>query len=82
MPDFAIVDRRKSVLLNGNYGIPATQSVITTVFPDFYTAQTQQQFAPFFAALSIQRVIGASQPIYNVRAVCHSGAILTAEVAT
>ena len=46
------------------------------------TAQTQQQFAPFFAALSIQRVIGASQPIYNVRAVCHSGAILTAEVAT
>lgn len=64
-----------------NYGIPAQQSVITQVFPDFYAAQTQQQFAPYFASLSIVRRPQSYPPIYDVTAICHSGAILKTEVA-
>ena len=65
-----------------NYGIPAQQSVVTQVFPDFYAAMTQQQFAPYFASLSIQRVQGSTPPVYNVTATCHSGASLSKQVAT
>ena len=65
-----------------NYGIPAQQTVVTQVFPDFYAAQTQTQFAPYFAALSIVRVPYSSPPVYKVQAVCHSGAILSETVAT
>lgn len=65
-----------------NYGIPAYQSVMTQVFPDFYAAQTQQQFAPFFASLSITRVVGSFPPVYNVKAICFGGAILNTTVAT
>ncbi|MHB8406452.1 MAG: hypothetical protein ACYDCJ_13650 [Gammaproteobacteria bacterium] len=66
----------------GNYGIPALQSVIQQTFPDFYAAQTQTQFSPYFASLVIRREIGLFPPVYAVRAVCHSGAILTTAVAT
>ena len=64
-----------------NYGIPQYQTIMTQVFPDFYVAQTQQQFAPLFAALAITRVQGTFPPQYNVRAVCHSGAIINTTVA-
>ena len=40
----------------GNYGLPAHQSVVQQVAPDFYVAQTQQQFAQYFASLIIARV--------------------------
>ena len=65
-----------------NYGIPAQQSVVTQVMPDFYASQTQTQFAPYFASLTIQRVSGSGSQVYRVRAVCPSGAILIREVAT
>lgn len=64
-----------------NYGIPATQSVVQQIFPDFYAALTQQQFAPYFASLIIQRVQGSVPPVYNVSATCHSGAVITKQVA-
>lgn len=64
-----------------NYGIPAQQSVIQQVFPDFYVALTQQQFAPYFASLIIQRVQASFPPVYNVTARCHSGAVLQQQVA-
>lgn len=38
-----------------NYGIPAIQSVITQVFPDFYVSRTQQQYAQYFASLIVYR---------------------------
>ncbi len=66
----------------GDYGIPAQQSVITQVFPDFYVAQTQSQFTPYFASLVIQRKVGSFPPVYFVQAVAHSGAILKVEVPT
>ena len=66
-----------------NYGIPGQQSVITQVFPDYYAAQTQTQFAPFFSSLVITRIQGSNPPVYNVQAVSHSGAILpTVQVPT
>jgi len=65
-----------------SYGIPAQQSVVTQVFPDYYVTQTQTQFAPYFASLVITRQQGKTTPTYNVTALCHSGAILTATVAT
>jgi hypothetical protein len=34
-----------------NFGIPAHPSVVTQVFPDFFLARTQQQFASHFASL-------------------------------
>lgn len=61
-------------------GIPAQQSVVTQIYPDFYAARTQAQFAQYFASLSIQRVLGSFPPVYTVRAVCFSGSILEAQV--
>ncbi len=65
-----------------NYGIPAHQTVVTQVFPDYYAMQAQTQFAPYFASLSIVRVNGSYPPVYNVTAVTHSGSILSAEIPT
>jgi len=66
----------------GNYGIPAQQSVMTQVAPDYYAGQTQTQFAPYFASLTIQRRLALPSPVYDVRALCHSGAILETTVPT
>lgn len=49
-----------------NYGLPAYQSVYAQVAPDFYAQRTQQQFAQYFASLSITRVPGAEVPTYQV----------------
>ena len=38
-----------------DYGIPAHESVVTQVFPDFYMARTQQQFASYFASLVLTK---------------------------
>jgi hypothetical protein len=65
-----------------NHGIPQYQSIMTQTFPDYYTAQTQNQFSPYFASLSINRVQGSNPPVYNVTALTHSGAVLTSEIAT
>lgn len=56
-----------------NWGIPAQQSVIQQVFPDFYVAQTQQQFSGFFGALTIAKV-ASEDPYYRVNVTFHSGA--------
>lgn len=65
-----------------NYGIPAYQTVVTQVLPDYYVMQTQTQFAPYFASLTISRVQGSFPPVYDVNAVCHSGAVLSTTIAT
>lgn len=40
----------------GNYGIPAQQSVISQLFPDWYVSETQAQFAGFFSSLSLRKI--------------------------
>ena len=45
------------------YGIPAYQTVVTQVYPDYYAMLTQEEFAPHFAALTITRVQGSNPPV-------------------
>ncbi|GGA00524.1 hypothetical protein [Dyella caseinilytica] len=65
-----------------NYGIPQYQTIVTQVLPDYYVMQTQTNLAPNFASLSITRVPNSDPPVYNVQAVCHSGAILNKTIYT
>jgi len=70
-----------------NYGIPGVQSVLGQNFPDVFVQITQQQFAQYFAALSIVRSTagtpgpnGEVEPTYLVTATTFSGSNLTATV--
>lgn len=70
-----------------NYGIPAQQSVITQIFPDFYSNQTVNQFRAYFASLSLQKVSaqdenGVTYPAYLVTAVTNQGATIPMVIPT
>lgn len=74
-----IVTLIQTLLLNrgespfyANSGIPAQQSVVQQVFPDFYITQTQQQFAPHFASLTLAKLPGRT-PSYRVNATTQQG---------
>lgn len=60
-------------------GIPAQQSVMQQVAPDYYVALTQQAYAPYFASLQITRQTNPV-PTYSVNVVTHSGAVINASV--
>jgi hypothetical protein len=69
----------------GNFGIPAQQSVMTQVQPDFYVNITQQQFAQFFAALTIQKLPqkpNQPKPTYDIDFTALSGSLVTGPVPT
>jgi len=55
-----------------NYGIPAQQSVIQQVWPDYYMAETQQQFAGYFASLTLAK-LGGPTPHYRITVTTQSG---------
>lgn len=63
----------------GQYGIPARESVMQQILPDFYVYFMQQQFAPHFAALAISKEMivtppGAEpKPAYRVNVTLNSG---------
>ena len=38
-----------------SYGIPARQSVLQQIFPDFYVTQAQIQFSPYFSSLVVSK---------------------------
>lgn len=68
---------------HGTAGLPAVQSVLTQIAPDFYVAQTQARFAQYFASLIITRVqiqqtiAGQTPPpTYRINAVAKTGAVL------
>ena len=63
-----------------NFGIPAQQAVIQQIFPDFYVMQTQQQFASFFASLTVTKV-SSPTPTYNINIVTTIGTKIQAEIA-
>lgn len=68
---------------NSTSGIPAQQAVLQQIYPDFYVAQTQQQFAPYFASLQItHQPASANNPTltYQVAAMTHQGLILNRSV--
>lgn len=62
-----------------NCGIPAQQSVVTQVFPDFYVSLVQAQFAPFFASLTITKV-QSSSPTYDIAITTHTGASIAVQI--
>ena len=55
-----------------NYGIPAQQSVVQQIYPDYYVALTQIYFAAYFAYLSVAK-IDAPEPMYNIVATLNNG---------
>jgi hypothetical protein len=68
-----------------NFGIPAQQSLITQVYPDYYVSFTQQQFAQYFTSLIISREVvtsskGQPMPVYTVNVVTKYGSKLTAQI--
>lgn len=63
-----------------NYGIPAQQAVIQQVFPDYYVAQTQSQFTPYFASLIISS-LNLPDPTYRVDITTNVGTRLTEVIA-
>lgn len=62
-----------------NYGVPAQASVISQIFPDFYTNRTQQQFSPYFASLAITRS-NDDPSTYKVQLVTNTGAQISGDV--
>lgn len=67
-----------------DYGIPAQQSVVTQVFPDYYVSLMQAKFAQYFASLSVARAPSPDNvtPSYNVNIVTSAGVILTDPIPT
>ena len=61
-------------------GIPAEQSVVQQVAPDYYVSVIQQVFAPYFASLIITRDPDAVDPSYFVNVLTHQGVRLSASV--
>jgi hypothetical protein len=62
-----------------NYGLPAKEAVVQQVFPDFYVARTQQQFAGYFASLTIAKQ-PLPTPTYNVAVTTHQGVKMAASI--
>ena len=73
---------------HGNDGIPAANSVITQVAPDYNTSLVQQKYAQFFMSLSIVRDPngldrdGKPAPFYRVFITTHYGVQLEMKVPT
>jgi hypothetical protein len=63
------------------FGIPTQQSIVTQVYPDYYANVTQQQFAGYFASLSISKVDGAANPTYDIRVIFLNGTSYQAQIA-
>lgn len=58
----------------GDWGIPAQQSVVQQVFPDYYIFLMQQRFAPHFAALTIAKIPN-STPTYKFNVTTNTGVV-------
>jgi len=66
-----------------DYGIPAQDSVVKQIYPDFFVAKTQSQFAQFFASLSISRQPSPDgiNPLYRVDIVAKNGDAINRTIA-
>lgn len=64
-----------------NYGVPSQTSLVTQIFPDFYVAQTQSQFAPFFAGLTVQK-LNSPAPMYDINVVTFTGSTIAVQIPT
>lgn len=62
-----------------DHGIPAQPSVVQQIFPDFYVARTQTQFAAYFASLIVAK-LDSPTPTYRVNATTHSGSKVVTDI--
>jgi hypothetical protein len=64
-----------------DWGIPAKQTIIQQVQPDFYISRTQARFAQYFANIAIAKVSN-NPPTYQVAVTTHQGvkASVTVEI--
>ena len=62
-----------------NYGIPAKESVVQQVFPDYFVRLTQQQYSPYFASLLVTKV-NSTTPTYDIIATTTKGVQINASV--
>lgn len=62
-----------------NYGLPAHQSIIQQIAPDFNVSLTQQRFSQYFANLVIVKV-NVPTPTYNVTITTNQGVKITQQV--
>ena len=65
-----------------NYGIPAHDAVMTQIAPNLAVNRTQQQYAPYFASLTVLKDPVATEPTYRINAVFQTGATIQTSVAT
>lgn len=65
-----------------NYGIPAQKSVQTQIAPDVAINRTQQQYAPYFASLSIIKQQNVTNPTYSISAIFQNGTTIQTSVAS
>jgi hypothetical protein len=63
----------------GNFGIPQHQTLVTQVYPDYYVAYTQQQYAQYFSSLMVARE-DYPYPRYKVNVLTHAGVSISATV--
>ena len=62
------------------YGIPVQSSIVTQIQPDFYVSKLQQQFAQYFAVLSIKKR-ASLDPVYDVNIMTNQGVKVQTAVA-
>lgn len=63
------------------FGIPAQQTIVQQIYPDYYVNAVQTQFAQYFASLVISKVQNAENPTYNVSILTLRGASFSADIA-
>jgi len=64
-------------------GIPAQQSVISQIFPDYWVQQIQQQFAKYFASLLISKLptpLLNHYPLYKINVLTNQGSSISMEI--
>jgi hypothetical protein len=62
-----------------NYGIPAEQSVMQQVAPDYFVSMTQIQFSASFASIIITKLVDPN-PHYRVNILTNAGATIQVDV--
>lgn len=63
------------------YGIPAQQSIISQIYPDYFVNMAQQQFSGYFASLSVTKVAEKVNPTYDIQAVLLNGVTYRKQIA-
>jgi hypothetical protein len=62
-----------------NWGIPAQQSVVQQIFPDFYVSLIQQRYSQFFSTLQISKIYSPT-PTYNINITTNQGVQFQASI--